>query len=37
VPAAATIEIDTADGHRLRINGAYDPEALARLIRGLSR
>lgn len=36
VPAAGTIEIDTAGGHRLRISGAYDPEALARLIRGLS-
>ncbi len=36
VPAAGTIEIDTADGHRLRISGAYDPEALARLIRCLS-
>lgn len=31
-----TIEIDVAGGHRLRIVGAYDPEALARLIRGLS-
>ncbi|WP_050521794.1 IS66-like element accessory protein TnpA [Pseudorhodobacter wandonensis] len=31
-----TIEIDVAGGHRLRIIGAYDPEALARLIRGLS-
>jgi transposase len=30
------IEIDVAGGHRLRINGAYDPEALARLIRGFS-
>lgn len=36
VPAAGTIEIDTAGGHRLRISGTYDPEALARLIRGLS-
>ena len=36
VPAAGTIEIDIAGGHRLRISGAYDPEALARLIRGLS-
>ena len=35
-PAAGTIEIDTAGGHRLRISGAYDPAALARLIRGLS-
>ena len=31
-----SIEIDIAGGHRLRIVGAYDPEALARLIRGLS-
>jgi transposase len=31
------IEIDIAGGHRLRINGAYDPEALAPLIRGLPR
>ena len=35
-PAAGTIEIDIAGGHRLRIGGAYDPDALARLIRGLS-
>jgi transposase len=31
-----TIEIDLAGGHRMRIKGGYDPEALARLIRGLS-
>ena len=31
-----TIEIDVAGGHRMRISGSYDPEALARLIRGLS-
>jgi transposase len=30
------IEIDLAGGHRLRISGRYDPDALARLIRGLS-
>jgi transposase len=36
VPAAGMIEIDTAGGHRLRISGGYDPEALAWLIRGLS-
>ena len=30
------IEIDIAGGHQLRIVGSYDPEALARLIRGLS-
>ena len=31
-----TLEIDLACGHRLRITGAYDGDALARLIRGLS-
>lgn len=36
VPAAGTIEIDITGSHRLRIVGAYDPEALSRLIRGLS-
>ena len=30
------LEIELAGGHRLRITGSYDPEALARLIRGLS-
>jgi len=35
-PAQCAIEIDIAGGHRLRIIGSYDPEALARLIRGLS-
>ena len=30
------LEIDLAGGHRLRIKGGYDAEALARLIRGLS-
>ena len=30
------IEVELAGGHRLRITGSYDPEALARLIRGLS-
>ncbi len=30
------IEIELAGGHRMRISGNYDPEALARLIRGLS-
>ena len=30
------IEVELAGGHRLRISGCYDPEALARLIRGLS-
>ena len=37
MPAAGNqIEIDLAGGHRMRISGSYDPEALARLIRGLS-
>ena len=30
------IEIELAGGHRMRISGSYDPEVLARLIRGLS-
>jgi hypothetical protein len=30
------IEIELAGGHRMRISAGYDPEALARLIRGLS-
>lgn len=36
-PAAeGVIELELASGHRLRVVGTYDPEALARLIRGLS-
>jgi transposase len=35
-PAPGMIEIDIAGGHNLRISGAYDPDALVRLIRGLS-
>ena len=31
----SAIEIDIAGGHQLRIVGSYDPEATARLIRGL--
>jgi len=30
------LEIEIAGGHRLRVSGVYDPETLARLIRGLS-
>ena len=30
------IEIELAGGHRMRIRGSYDPEALVRLIRGLT-
>ncbi|MCY7290125.1 MAG: hypothetical protein LH624_18250 [Cryobacterium sp.] len=38
-PALASegrIELELAGGHRLRVVGTYDPEALARLIRGLA-
>jgi len=31
-----TLEIDLACGHRLRITGSYDVDALVRLIHGLS-
>jgi transposase len=31
------IEVELSGGHRLRVIGPYDPEALALLIRGLSR
>lgn len=34
--AESHIEIDLAGGLRMRICGGYDPEALARLIRGLT-
>ena len=34
--ADSCIEIELAGGHRMRISGSYDPEALARLIRGLT-
>ena len=33
---AGRIELELVGGHRLQIVGPYDPEALARLIRGLS-
>jgi transposase len=37
VPAAQNhIEIELAGGHRMRISSGPDPEALARLIRGLT-
>ena len=36
VVASSLLEFELAGGHRLRISGSYDPEALARLIRGLS-
>lgn len=34
-PAEGSIAIDLAGGHRVRISGCYDPDALARLLRGL--
>jgi len=30
------IDLELANGHRLRISGGYDPEAVARLVRCLS-
>ena len=36
VSSRGMIEIELAGGHRIRISGGYDPEALVRLIRGLS-
>ena len=36
VSVPGMIEIELAGWHRMRISGSYDPEALARLIRGLS-
>jgi transposase len=35
VAAEGLIELELAGGHRLRISGRHDPDALARLIRGL--
>lgn len=35
-PVEDRIEIELAGGHRLRIIGSYDPEALVRLLRSLS-
>jgi len=32
----AKIEITLSNGHRVSISGAFDPDALSRLIRGLS-
>ena len=34
--AESRIEIELSGGHSLRISGAYDPDVLARLIRGLN-
>ena len=35
-PSMNLIEIELAGGHRMLVSGRYDPEALARLIRGLT-
>ena len=39
VPAVpkSEIEIFLANGHRLRLSGAFDPDAVSRLVRGMSR
>ena len=34
--SASVLEVELACGHRLRIVGAYDPDAVAQLIRSLS-
>ncbi len=31
------IEVQLSNGHRLSVSGAFDPDAVARLLRGLSR
>ncbi len=31
----AKIEISLSNGHHIRVSGAYDPDALCRLVRGL--
>lgn len=35
-PPSGTMEIALAGGHRLRIEGSFDPEAVARLMRALA-
>ena len=35
--SAGKIEIQLSNGHRLSVSGAFDPDAVARLLRGLSR
>jgi len=34
--ATGLIELELANGHRLRISGRYDPEAVARLVQHLT-
>ena len=33
---AGLIELELANGYRLRISGGYDPDAIARLVRNLT-
>ncbi len=35
--SSSKIEIVLSNGHRLSVSGAFDPDALSRLVRGLSR
>ncbi len=35
--SSGKIEIVLSNGHRLSVSGAFDPDALSRLVRGLSR
>ena len=35
--SSAKIEIVLSNGYRLSVSGAFDPDALSRLVRGLSR
>ena len=35
-PSDANIEITLANGHRVSVSGAFDPDAVSRLVRGLS-
>jgi transposase len=35
-PSGGVIQIELAGGHRLRIEGAYNPDAVAQLLRGLA-
>ncbi len=34
-PTVAKIEISLSSGHHITVSGAYDPDALCRLVRGL--
>ena len=36
IEATGVIELELANGHRLRISGSYDPEAIARLVQHLT-